>query len=220
MLLTGIISSILARYGIHHADRNNWLPKNHYQKKALDALKHNDIEGAIENNRITRGKDPDYQEAQILRDLIMMWIDTRKKQCEKAIMDNSDRIEQNLREERSAARKKTGIVLIHTLSAVILLIIPYCIPYLFGALSQGSPPYMLFLICYTALLAGAIFLYIKTYLFNPEKSPLIRLHEYTENTKAKRAIAEKTVIQMNEDLENLNRLRAQSAEGRPEPSVI
>ena len=52
MLIAGLLSTLLARYGINHAQKKNWLPKNHYQKKALECLKNNDIEGAISKNHV------------------------------------------------------------------------------------------------------------------------------------------------------------------------
>lgn len=60
------------RLGYKLAEKKKWLPKRIYNHLALDKLKQGDIQTASRFNRIVLEKHPDDEQAQVVKDLILM----------------------------------------------------------------------------------------------------------------------------------------------------
>jgi hypothetical protein len=63
---------IFAKAGLHLAKRQKWLPKNFYHRLSLDSLRSGDFEAAAKYNALARQKDPAYEKAQVVHDLLRM----------------------------------------------------------------------------------------------------------------------------------------------------
>lgn len=187
MLITSILSSVLARYGISTAQRNNWLPKNHYQRKALDCLKMDDIEGAITNNRVVRQKDPGYEEAQIIQEMILMWLDNRIRVIQEKTESGSKRIDE-YRESIAVIRRKAKL---YASAAGLITAAVVILPLLFTfILPRSIIPYITAV--YAAGSGTALYFYLKNIGLDTEKSPFIALYEQMESVEYKISIAART----------------------------
>jgi len=209
MLIAGLLSTVLTRYGIQYSEKKNWLPKNHYQHKALNCLKNDDINGAISNNRITRSKDPDYTEAQIVHELILMWLDNRITEYEEAYRSDVERIDSLHRELNAIEKRKIIFSFIHAglLSAGAMIPAFFFVSRYF--LHLGLTGKIIIAGSIFLILAFAIFAYTKFLVFDSKKSPIIRLYEQQENLLRKVSIIEKQLKKNYDELSKFKDMRNQ-----------
>lgn len=85
-LVSSALVSAIARVGFKLADRYEWLPKDIYHRKSLDALKTGNLEQAAQYNRIALRKNPDYEKALIMQDIIFMKRDASLNSLNKKIL--------------------------------------------------------------------------------------------------------------------------------------
>ena len=70
--IPSVIVVALAKTGLYVAKKQKWLPKNFYHRLSLDSLRQGDFEAAVKYNSLARQKDPDYEKALIVYDLLRM----------------------------------------------------------------------------------------------------------------------------------------------------
>lgn len=63
---------VLAKAGLYLARKQKWLPKNFYHRLSLDSMRAGDFDAAAEYNALARQKDPQYEKAQVVHDLLRM----------------------------------------------------------------------------------------------------------------------------------------------------
>lgn len=217
MMLTGLISSVLARYGLQHAHRKNWLPKNHYQRKALECLKADDISGAIEHNTVARRKDPDYEEAMVVRELILMRLDTEIEKCAKDISGQSAKLDACRSELRILDRRRSRMTLAHTVAAGAAVLMPI-IAQRFGNFTYTFPhPAFFALFAYCAGLFGGVYWYVHFILLDAEKSPVVRFRDRRETLEKKIAVLDKYMKRRKQDCAQLTDQRAQVTNAEHDP---
>ncbi|MFC1554958.1 hypothetical protein ACFL7D_10005 [candidate division KSB1 bacterium] len=171
MIWATLLSTVLAKFGIWQADKKDWFPKNHYQKKAVDCLKQNDIPGAIENNLVTLKKDPSLKEAQIVRELILMSLESHIKENDKKIGLGKIEIDDINSMLRKSRIKLTFSVFLNT---IIVFFIAF-LPYLTLVFTDFLIPDLLYLIYYSVILI-MLFLHFRFYLFHPQRSPSVKYY--------------------------------------------
>jgi len=206
MLLTGLVSSVLARYGLQHASRKNWLPKNHYQRNAMECLKRDDISGAIKNNAIVRRKDPDYEEAQIVRELILMWLDTSVSSSENALKDLAAKIEKSRGEARSIERRIRNVSLLSGALIALAALIPLL-------MNIRTHPGLRTILtgAYECALFGAVYIFLRTRVFHAEKSPVVRAFERRATLRRKIAALEAEMNRKSAERDRCQGMRLKAA---------
>ena len=75
--LPSIAMIVVTKAGYHLAKKRKLLPKGVYHLLSLDSIKAGDFEMAVEYNALARQKDPDYEKAQVVHDLLRMNRDAR-----------------------------------------------------------------------------------------------------------------------------------------------
>lgn len=63
---------LLGKTGFYLARKQKWLPKTVYHRLSLDSLKAGDFDGAAKYNALALQKDPNYEKAQVVHDLLRM----------------------------------------------------------------------------------------------------------------------------------------------------
>jgi len=219
MLITSLLSSVLARYGIHHAQRKNWLPKNHYQHKALECLKSGDIVQAIEHNRTVRRKDPGYEEAQIVRELILMWFDNKIRPLEKKSAADLEKITALKNELNNLENSKRRVSLLLALPAAILVLLP---PAAYALLRSRIDTGIIItmLAIYSFAVTAVVYFTVKKIAFDPGKSPFVRINDLKENTEHKIKIRERSLEKRTAEIDEYKILRDQFKDEINEPDTL
>jgi len=75
--LSSIAMIIVTKAGYHLAKKRKLLPKGVYHRLSLDSLKVGNFDAAAQYNALAREKDPDYEKAQVVYDLLRMNRDAR-----------------------------------------------------------------------------------------------------------------------------------------------
>ncbi|KPK90676.1 hypothetical protein AMJ80_08110 [bacterium SM23_31] len=208
MIWASILSTVLAKYGLQHAAHKNWLPKNHYQRKAIECLKKSDIAGAVDNNLVVLLKDPDYEEARIVRELILMSIDTESVNLDAAIRKNTTEIEILKKSLTAIKIKHTAFTIIHSAILPVIVIFPFFLAIILSTESRtGIFNNSIFMTIYLFLVFLVGFVYMKYHLFHEVKSPVIRYRETAETIRYKISVYQKEVNKMQSKLQEYTRLR-------------
>lgn len=211
MLWASILSTVLAKYGLQHADQKKWLPKNHYQRKAIECLKKSDIAGAIDNNVVVLRKDPDYEEAQIVRELILMSLDTEMENLDEAIQKNTAEIETLEKSLRTIQLKHIALVILHSAALPIITLLLLFFSTIITEESITSIQYnFTFILVYSISVFSIGFVYMKYFLFNEFRSPVIRYREIFETIRYKISVYEQEVKKIQLKIKEYNRLRENS----------
>jgi len=208
MLWASILSTVLAKYGLKHAAQKNWLPKNHYQRKAIECLKKSDISGAIDNNVVVLRKDPDYEEAQIVRELILMSLDTEMENLDAAIQKNTTEIEILKKSLRTIQLKHIALVILHSAALPIITLLLLFFSTIITEENITSIQYnFTFIAIYSISVFSIGFVYMKYYLFNEFRSPVIRYREICETIRYKISVYEQEVKKIQSKIRNYIKLR-------------
>jgi len=208
MLWASILSTVLAKYGLQRAAQKNWLPKNHYQRKAIECLKNSDISGAIDNNMVVLRKDPDYEEAQIVRELILMSLDTEMENLDAAIRKNTTEIEILKNSLRAIKRKYTALTILNAAALpIITLLLLFFSTIITGESITSIQHNLTFIAVYSISVFSIGFVYMKYYLFHEFRSPVIRYRETCETIRYKISVYEQEVKKIQSKIKEYNRLR-------------
>ncbi|MDZ7725834.1 MAG: hypothetical protein U5R06_24165 [candidate division KSB1 bacterium] len=127
------------------AERYEWLPKDIYHRKSLDKLKEGDLQQAAVYNRIALRKNPDFEKALVLRDIISMKRDVSLNSIDQQIqhheqillnlMQRQGKVENLLKNQHRLSRFCIFITVsfvVLLFSALITLFIKFRSPALFS----------------------------------------------------------------------------------------
>jgi len=70
--IPSIAMLVFAKAGFHLAKKRKLLPKGFYHRLSLDSIRAGDFDAAVEYNALARQKDPYYEKAQVVHDLLRM----------------------------------------------------------------------------------------------------------------------------------------------------
>jgi len=129
--ISSILTAGLLKIGYKIAENKKWLPKSIYHRLSLKKIKEGDLKQAVYFNSVAIKKNPDYENALIVRDIISMQKDAQSDRIKKLITAEEDNIHTLIRLKNENKKKIKKQRIKNKISKILYLI-------LFAAVMCGS----------------------------------------------------------------------------------
>ncbi len=120
--ITSALFSLGTKATLKLAERYQFLPAKVYHRMALDKLKESRLDEAAHYNRITLTKKPDFDKAQVIRDLITMRRDSALSRLDQRINENRYKIQELKNRQKSKNHQRIRLILtrLWTIISIVL----------------------------------------------------------------------------------------------------
>lgn len=91
--VSSILTAGLVKIGYKFAEKKKWLPKSIYHRLSLKKIREGDLKQALYFNSVAIKKNPEYENALIVRDIISMQNDAKSDRIKEMIRSEEDHIQ-------------------------------------------------------------------------------------------------------------------------------